>query len=497
MTRSRGPAHGRGQRRVGALQRRARGGRRRARADFWAWAPARPVLAAVRGTAPRPKAQAAGSTQQRHADARRARRRIIVCRWSQSEIELLARASPACTSAVAGASSAVGDSADAQAWVTAARNDCRRPWGSASSSRATQQPPVVHALAHAMNAALGNAGRRCVYTDPVRRVRSIRCSRFASWCGDDRRAGRTLVILGGNPVYTAPADLQFGESNAQGPGSPCSSQPATRRDVGDFALADPRTHYLEGWSDAARSMAATIVQPLIMPLYRGRSPHEVLATLSDRPERGGYQIVREHSMVRERRSVRQGRWGRQGAQGVHRHRWHRALALSQMQTSRRFWRRTVHDGVMANTALPTRAIAPARDRRRVQRRAGSGQRLRDRISNSSRCYHLLVTVRSCSCWTARAGPASSRSVWPARLPGDRDGRERRDDRAHARAGRGAWRRGRGARVPVGGAAPAGLGGHVRRGVLRRQLARPRPGRSDPRRHWPRWAACWPTVACSR
>jgi molybdopterin-containing oxidoreductase family iron-sulfur binding subunit len=57
----------------------------------------------------------------------------------------------------------------------------------------------------------------------------------------------------------------------------------------------PATHYLEMWSDA-RSIDGTvsIVQPLIQPMYGGKSSHEIIATLSDRPERNGYDIVREY-----------------------------------------------------------------------------------------------------------------------------------------------------------------------------------------------------------
>ena len=93
----------------------------------------------------------------------------------------------------------------------------------------------------------------------------------------------------------------------------------------------PEAHFLEAWSDArAFDGTVSIVQPLIAPLYGGRSAHEVLATLSDRPERSAYQIVREY--------------------------WQKQRGSDEFES---FWRRTVHDGVMANTALPARTVAPA------------------------------------------------------------------------------------------------------------------------------------------
>jgi len=75
-----------------------------------------------------------------------------------------------------------------------------------------EQPPVVHALAHAINSALGNVGRTVIYTqavaaNPVDQGQSIR------ELVDDMNGGKVelLVILGGNPVYDVPADLGFAE----------------------------------------------------------------------------------------------------------------------------------------------------------------------------------------------------------------------------------------------------------------------------------------------
>ena len=104
---------------------------------------------------------------------------------------------------------------------------------------------------------------------------------------DDMNNGQVdlLVILGGNPVYTAPADLNFGEA---------LKKVATRVHLGLYddetsAMCHwhiPETHYLEAWSDVrAFDGTASIVQPLILPLYRGRSAHEVVGIFTTRPER--------------------------------------------------------------------------------------------------------------------------------------------------------------------------------------------------------------------
>ena len=111
---------------------------------------------------------------------------------------------------------------------------------------------------------------------------------------DAGRVQMLLIVGEANPVYSAPADLKFGEA---------LQKVAWRAHSGLFhdETAElcqwhvPSTHYLEMWSDA-RSVDGTvsIVQPLLQPMYGGKSPHEVIATLSDRAERNGYDVVREY-----------------------------------------------------------------------------------------------------------------------------------------------------------------------------------------------------------
>ena len=166
-----------------------------------------------------------------------------------------------------------------------------------------------------MNAALGNAGRTVLYTDPIEphpvdHVQSIRELASAMDAGQVD----TLLIIGGNPVYSAPADLRFAEQmNNVRVRVHLSLHANETSAVSHWQI--PEAHFFEAWSDArAFDGTVSIVQPLIAPLYGGRSAHEVLAALSDRPERSGYQIVRDYwqrragargaSEVREVRQVR-------------------------------------------------------------------------------------------------------------------------------------------------------------------------------------------------
>ena len=247
-----------------------------------------------------------------------------------SQVERIARALAA-DLGVGAVNRGAPHSVEAQAWIAAARDDLSSHRGSSVVMVGEGQPAIVHALAHAINAALGNAGRTVLYTDPVE-SRTVDQVQSISELAAAMAAGQvdTLLVVGGNPVYTAPADLRFAEQmNKVRLRAHLSLHANETSALSHWQI--PEAHFLEAWSDA-RALDGTIsvVQPLIAPLYGGRSAHEVLAALSDRPERSAYQLVREH-------------WQRQRGEGA---------------AFEAFWRRTVHDGVMEGTALPTRTITP-------------------------------------------------------------------------------------------------------------------------------------------
>ncbi len=216
-----------------------------------------------------------------------------------SEIESFARA-VAAKIGTAGAAGATGVlPGGAEQFVEAIAADLNAHRGTSLVVAGDAQPPAVHALAHAMNQALGNVGATVGYRPPAEIVPSEQHAALRELV-TDMEAGRVqmLIIVGeSNPVYTAPADLNFPDAMAK---------VALRIHSGLFVDETatlchwhvPATHYLEAWSDA-RSFdgTVTIVQPLIQPMYGGKSAHELIATLSDRPERNGYDIVREYWMA--------------------------------------------------------------------------------------------------------------------------------------------------------------------------------------------------------
>src|SRR6185312_2950150 len=103
----------------------------------------------------------------------------------------------------------------------------------------------------------------------------------------------TLLILGSNPVYDAPADLGFAAQLRRVPFSVCLSLYED-----ETALACkwriPATHEYEAWSDArAFDGTVTILQPQVRPLYGGHAAHEILAVLLGSPSTDSYSLLRD------------------------------------------------------------------------------------------------------------------------------------------------------------------------------------------------------------
>jgi MoCo/4Fe-4S cofactor protein with predicted Tat translocation signal len=149
------------------------------------------------------------------------------------------------------------------------------------------QPPEVHALVHRLNAMLGNVGRTVFYTEDASAEEQSDAASLKALT-DELNGGKvdTLLILGGNPVFTAPADLAFGDALGKAKNSIHLSlyeDETSERCSWHLNAA----HYLESWGDALSwNGTLSIVQPLIAPLYNGRSALEVVALFagSDKPD---------------------------------------------------------------------------------------------------------------------------------------------------------------------------------------------------------------------
>src|SRR5262249_2233989 len=151
-----------------------------------------------------------------------------------------------------------------------------------------QQAPVVHALAHAMNHALGNIGHTVIHTDPVEATPVDQLGSLRSLIQDmEQDKVQVLVILGGNPVYTSPVDLEFARY-LERVGLPTHLGLYADETANLCHWHIPEAHYLESWGDArAFDGTASIIQPLIAPLYGGKSIHELVSVITDPVERTG------------------------------------------------------------------------------------------------------------------------------------------------------------------------------------------------------------------
>ncbi len=281
-----------------------------------------------------------------------------------SEIEGFARR---LTKAVADVQAEQIDSLAAQheaKWLIAITKDLREHRGSSIVIAGESQPPRVHELAHSMNYMLGNIGKTLVYTDPVE-ANPVDGNASLRELVSDVNAGKVdvLLILGGNPVYNAPADLDFIAGIRKVPLKiHLSLYKDETSEICQWHI--PEAHYLESWSDArAYDGTVSFIQPLIAPLYSGKTAHEVLAAFLNEPERSSYEIVRDYWKARfagggqeppVKMRAAQSATGREGSTAEP------APSSAQSQTApgfEQFWRKSLHDGFVANTALPPKNVS--------------------------------------------------------------------------------------------------------------------------------------------
>ena len=207
------------------------------------------------------------------------------------DIELFARA----LAAKLGHGSAVSLPADAEKWLATVVGDLQKEHGNSLVIAGEQQSATVHALTHTINAALGNVGTTVYYTEPVEAEPVNHLESLGQLCSD-MQAGKVdlLVILGGNPVYDAPHDFDF-VTKLQKVHTSVHLSPYFDETSAYCTWHVSESHYLESWSDArAYDGTASIVQPLISPLYYTKSAHDVVAAFGDKPGQPGYDAVRAY-----------------------------------------------------------------------------------------------------------------------------------------------------------------------------------------------------------
>src|SRR5579862_691695 len=220
--------------------------------------------------------------------------------------------------------SSVGSAAPAgvpSQWLSALALDLRQNRGSSLIVAGDAQPPAVHALAHAMNQALGSVGKTVTYVEPIEispendglvdLVKEI-----------DAGQVTTLAIIGSNPVYTAPVDLNFAQKLLKvGLRIHAGLYNDETAELCHWHV--PEAHFLEAWGDCrAYDGTASIIQPLIMPLYNGRSCYEILGAFLGEADRAPHDVIQEY-------------WRGQHPSG------------GNDKAFRDFWETSLHDGFIA------------------------------------------------------------------------------------------------------------------------------------------------------
>jgi molybdopterin-containing oxidoreductase family iron-sulfur binding subunit len=186
-----------------------------------------------------------------------------------------------------------------QSWIAPLARDLAAHRGRALVHLGPEQPPELHAIGHLLNDALGATGATVELVDPIGSPGPADERALAELVGD-MDAGRvdTLLILGSNPAYTAPADLPFADAMKRVGFTLALA--AHRDETASAALWHaPEAHALETWGDA-RSFdgTATIVQPQARPLHGGRTALEILGVFSRDLATDPRALVREHWRTR-------------------------------------------------------------------------------------------------------------------------------------------------------------------------------------------------------
>jgi len=219
-------------------------------------------------------------------------------------------------------------------WTSRVARDLQAHTGATVIIPGEHQSPAVHALAQAMNAALGNTGKTVIHTDPleVQPVDQIDSLRNLSRDMNDGKVD-LLLIFGGNPVYNAPVDFEFAAGVEK---VKTSIHSATHFNETSLKTTwhIPEPHFLEDWGDTrALDGTVSIIQPLIAPLYAGsHSQLHLLDALLQFPGRSSYEILRAY--------------------------WSQNSGAKDFEA---WWRKSVHDGLIADSALPPIAVTPKND----------------------------------------------------------------------------------------------------------------------------------------
>ncbi len=210
-------------------------------------------------------------------------------------------------------------------WIKYSAEDLVASKGASLVLAGSRQPAAVQVLVAAINAALGNIGKTIV----GRKLSAKPAQTIAELAKDitDKKV-KTLVIVGGNPVYNAPSDLNWPELQKSVP-------TVIRLGHGEDETSHlshwnaPLAHYLESWGDGLAADGSYMsVQPMILPLFGGWSELDLLAKIAGQPKPAGPELVQETFK-----------------------------AVAKPQDFTVAWAKFLHDGFLADSAAQSVALA--------------------------------------------------------------------------------------------------------------------------------------------
>jgi molybdopterin-containing oxidoreductase family iron-sulfur binding subunit len=230
---------------------------------------------------------------------------------------------------VPGVPSTSAQAAVPREWLSAIASDLESHRGRSIILAGDGQPAHIHELANRMNGALGNVAATVTYIEPLLVGQEGHVKSLTKLVAEmlDKQV-ETLIIIAGNPVYASAESIGFSAALQK---VPLSIRWSEYYDETSRACTWhlPATHFLESWSDTrAYDGTASIVQPLIAPLYEGRTAHELMALLLD-DRRSSFDIVREY--------------------------WQKRLTTDDFGI---VWRRALHDGLIPGTAANAVDVSP-------------------------------------------------------------------------------------------------------------------------------------------
>jgi MoCo/4Fe-4S cofactor protein with predicted Tat translocation signal len=215
-------------------------------------------------------------------------------------------------------------------FAAAVAEELKNHRGSSLVVAGDHQPPSVHNLAHSINQAVGNVGKTVFYTDPVD-ANPVNQNDSIKDLTADIRAGKVdlLIILGGNPAYDTPTDLDFAGVLKNGKIPLRVHLGLYQNETAELCQWHiNQAHELEAWGDArAYDGTVSVVQPLISPLYSGKSALEFVALISGQTDAAGYDLVRAY--------------------------WQKQHSGADLEA---FWRKSLHDGWITGTDFQSKQI---------------------------------------------------------------------------------------------------------------------------------------------